>query len=74
MRYDRTDGEQRAASFAYYAFFALFPLLVFVITIGTTLLGSQQRAEETMTGQILRYLPILPVAVTAKKHWRVMMQ
>ncbi len=57
VRYDRTDGEQRAASFAYYAFFALFPLLVFVITIGTTLLGSQQRAEETMTGQILRYLP-----------------
>jgi uncharacterized BrkB/YihY/UPF0761 family membrane protein len=28
IKYDETDGEQRAASFAYYAFFALFPLIV----------------------------------------------
>ena len=29
IKYDETDGEQRAASFAYYAFFALFPLILY---------------------------------------------
>lgn len=29
------DGEQRAAAFAYYAFFALFPLVLLLVTIGS---------------------------------------
>ena len=29
------DGEQRAAAFAYYAFFALFPLILLLVTIGS---------------------------------------
>ncbi len=29
------DGEQRAAAFAYYAFFALFPLILLFVTIGS---------------------------------------
>ena len=35
VKYSSIDGEQRAASFAYYAFFALFPLLLLLVTIGS---------------------------------------
>ncbi len=34
-KYIETDGEQRAASFAYYAFFALFPLILLFVSIGS---------------------------------------
>jgi Ca2+-transporting ATPase len=33
--YIDTDGEQRAASFAYYSFFAIFPLLLLVVMAGS---------------------------------------
>jgi Ca2+-transporting ATPase len=56
IKYDETDGEQRAASFAYYAFFALFPLIVLLITIGTTFLGSQELAAERITQQVARFM------------------
>jgi Ca2+-transporting ATPase len=35
VKYSSIDGEQRAASFAYYAFFALFPLLLLLVSIGS---------------------------------------
>jgi Ca2+-transporting ATPase len=35
LKYSAIDGQQRAASFAYYAFFALFPLLLLLVTIGS---------------------------------------
>jgi Ca2+-transporting ATPase len=57
IKYDETDGEQRAASFAYYAFFALFPLIVLLITIGTTFFGSREIAAQQITEQIQRYIP-----------------
>jgi Ca2+-transporting ATPase len=57
VKYDETDGEQRAASFAYYAFFALFPLIILLITIGTTFLGSQDLAAQKIIGQVRAYLP-----------------
>ena len=41
VKYVETDGEQHAASFAYYALFSLLPLLVLLITIGTRFLGEQ---------------------------------
>jgi YihY family inner membrane protein len=44
VKYDETDGEQRAASFAYYALFALLPLIVLLIALGSRLLGSQEEA------------------------------
>ncbi len=56
-KYDETDGEQRAASFAYYAFFALFPLIVLLITIGSSFLGNQTVAAERITNQLKMYLP-----------------
>jgi Ca2+-transporting ATPase len=64
IKYDETDGEQRAASFAYYAFFALFPLIVLLITIGTTFLGSQELAAERITEQVKAYLPVDPDSST----------
>jgi len=35
IKYSSIDGEMRAAAFAYYAFFALFPLLLLVVSIGS---------------------------------------
>jgi len=45
------DGEQRAASFAYYAFFALFPLILLFVTI-----GSQFLDNATVTRYVIEYL------------------
>jgi YihY family inner membrane protein len=36
--YSEIDGEQRAASFAYYVFFSLFPLVAFLLTVGSMFL------------------------------------
>lgn len=35
LKFFDIDGEQRAAAFAYYAFFALFPLILLFVTIGS---------------------------------------
>jgi Ca2+-transporting ATPase len=64
IKYDETDGEQRAASFAYYAFFALFPLIVLLITIGTTFLGDQELAAQRITEQVKTYIPVDPESST----------
>ncbi|MHA3774258.1 YihY/virulence factor BrkB family protein [Verrucomicrobiota bacterium sgz303538] len=58
VKYDETDGEQRAASFAYYAFFSLFPLILLLIAAGTTLLGSQERAAREIIGYVGNFIPI----------------
>ena len=52
VKYVETDGEQYAASFAYYALFSLLPLLVLLITVGTRFLGNREQA----TGQIFELL------------------
>jgi YihY family inner membrane protein len=52
VKYNETDGEQRAASFAYYALFSLLPLLVLLITVGTRFLGNREEA----TNQVFRML------------------
>lgn len=57
-KYDETDGEQRAASFAYYAFFALFPLMVLLITLGAGFLGDEGLALEKVTEQVAPYFPL----------------
>jgi YihY family inner membrane protein len=57
IKFDETDGEQRAASFAYYAFFALFPLTVLLITVFTQFLGSESQAMPKITAAIGSYLP-----------------
>lgn len=52
VKYVETDGEQHAASFAYYALFSLLPLLVLLITLAAQFLGDQ----ENLTNQIFALL------------------
>ena len=42
IKFEETDGDQRAASFAFYAFFAMFPLILVLITVSATLLGKPE--------------------------------
>jgi YihY family inner membrane protein len=55
VKYDETDGEQRAASFAYYAFFAMFPLIVLFITLGTSFLKTPE-AQNELRDRIVNYI------------------
>ena len=58
LKYIDTDGELRAASFAYYAFFALFPLLLLFISLGTMIMGD----KDVVAGQVLAFVkPYIPV-------------
>jgi len=45
------DGEQRAASFAFYAFFSLFPLILLAVSVGAVFVD-----PATVEALILRYL------------------
>lgn len=59
VKYDETDGEQRAASFAYYAFFSLFPLILLLIAIGSVVLGGQPHtATDLVVAFIGKYFPL----------------
>ena len=63
VKYTETDGEQRAASFAYYAFFSLFPLLLLLISIGAMLLGDDPQAREHATTSVVEFVKgFIPVA------------
>ena len=56
-RYVETDGELRAASFAYYAFFALFPLMLLFISIASWFIGNEDKAAEDVLGFLKHYIP-----------------
>lgn len=60
-KYSETDGEQRAASFAYYAFFALFPLILLLITVSSAI-GSKYVSENDISNAIIgfvdNYIPV----------------
>lgn len=43
--YGEIDGEQRAASFAYYVFFSLVPLVALILTIGSVFLNPHEIVE-----------------------------
>lgn len=58
IKYDETDGEQRAASFAYYAFFSLFPLIILLITGGSKLLGGRERATAEIIEYVQEFIPV----------------
>ena len=55
--YSETDGEQRAASFAYYAFFALFPLVLLFVSVGSTFLDGN-RVSAAVIDFVARYIPV----------------
>lgn len=56
-KYVETDGELRAASFAYYAFFALFPLILLFISLGA-LIWDQQAAASNILSLLSTYIPV----------------
>lgn len=60
IKYDETDGEQRAASFAYYAFFSIFPLMVFLISMAAIFFGDAEYAQVAVTRQVHEHLPVDP--------------
>lgn len=67
-KYVDTDGEQRAASFAYYAIFALFPLLVLLVSVGTVFVD-QQQVTLRVVEIVSRYLPTVnPDDMSAAIH------
>ncbi len=58
VKYNETDGEQRAASFAYYALFSMLPLVVLLITIGTHFLGGREQATNEVFRLMADYLVV----------------
>lgn len=53
--YSEIDGEQRAASFAYYVFFSIFPLVALLITVGSLYFSSEEIID-----MIQGFLPMGP--------------
>lgn len=59
VKYTETDGEQRAASFAYYAFFSIFPLLLLLVSIGAFFLD-EDKAVQAVMNTLGNYIPVEP--------------
>lgn len=57
LKFHEIDGSSRAASFSYYAFFALFPLILLFITIGSLFLNQEDVARHVVRN-IELYLPL----------------
>ena len=58
-RYNAVNGEQCAASFAYYAFFSLFPLILLAVAVSTFFVTDQSQAAERVVALIESYTPLL---------------
>ncbi len=58
VKYVDTDGEQHAASFAYYALFSLLPLLVLLIALGTRFLGDRDQATNQIFDLLSQYIVV----------------
>jgi YihY family inner membrane protein len=58
QRYGQIDGEQCAASFAYYAFFSLFPLILLLVVVGTFFVPDRLQAARDVVKQVQEYVPL----------------
>ena len=58
QRYGQIDGEQCAASFAYYAFFSLFPLILLLVVVGTFFVPDRLQAAREVVTQVEEYVPL----------------
>jgi YihY family inner membrane protein len=58
QRYGAINGEQCAASFAYYAFFSLFPLILLCVAIATLFVRDRQQTAIEILTQVDQYLPL----------------
>ena len=59
QRYGQIDGEQCAASFAYYAFFSLFPLILLLVAVGTFFVPDRTQAARDVVRQVQEYVPLM---------------
>jgi YihY family inner membrane protein len=57
-KYGEINGEQCAASFAYYAFFSLFPLMLLLVAIGSYFVPDRREAERKVVQQVEQYVPL----------------
>ena len=57
-RYGLIDGEQCAASFAYYAFFSLFPLILLCVAMATLFVQDRDLTAAQILIQVDQYLPL----------------
>lgn len=57
-RYGLIDGEQCAASFAYYAFFSLFPLILLCVAMATAFVQDGEVTAGKILIQVDQYLPL----------------
>jgi len=57
-RYGLIDGEQCAASFAYYAFFSLFPLILLCVAMATLFVQDRELTAAQILVQVDQYLPL----------------
>ncbi|MEA3306203.1 MAG: YihY/virulence factor BrkB family protein [Elusimicrobiota bacterium] len=57
LRFFKINGTQRAAAFAYSAFFSFFPLMIILVTI-TSLFIDNNMAANALIEYIKRYIPI----------------
>jgi YihY family inner membrane protein len=58
QRYNKIQGEQCAASFAFYAFFSLFPLLLVLVAVVSFLFPHSRQAAHQIVGQLEDYVPL----------------
>ena len=58
QRYGAINGEQCAASFAYYAFFSLFPLILLGVAIATLFVWDREQTASEILTQVDQYLPL----------------
>jgi Ca2+-transporting ATPase len=58
QRYGEINGEQCAASSAYYAFFSLFPLILLLVAVSTFFFPNATRAARRVVTQIEVYTPL----------------
>jgi YihY family inner membrane protein len=58
QRYGTINGEQCAASFAYYAFFSLFPLILLCVAIATLFVRDREQTAGEILAQVAQYLPL----------------
>lgn len=56
-KYSEIDGELRAASFAYYAFFAMFPLLLLFISVGAMFVD-RAAVQQEIVAFVNAYAPV----------------
>lgn len=57
QRFSMIDGDQRAAAFAYYGFFSLFPMILLFVTVGSLFVDRDLAAKEVIS-YVQGYVPL----------------